>query len=832
MIASDVQNSGELNPERLSESGIEPVTENDPGRTSERAPKSEPAWLTTAFAHLEWARVQHAIEARCRSEGAKRRGLTLASTREETAALLAQTRELMDLLASGDALPLDGLRDVAAHLARIERQGVVESLALHEIRLTLERARALRTFLAQRRERAPALWAICAIDPKLSDLETELDDAIEPDGTLSERASPELRRLRSEIGNLRDRIASRLQELIERYSAVLSDRYFTLREGRYVLPVRRDAHERVVGIVHATSQSGASVFVEPRAIVAHGNRLKMAQAELEREEWRILTALCDRVREHIASMHAAVETLERVDLRHAAARFGRELTATVPELADEPIIELRRARHPALALGGLQVVPNDIAVAAGQALVISGPNAGGKTVLLKVLGLAALMVRHGLPVLADEGSRVGYFDRVLTDVGDAQSTANNLSTFSAHAQNLARILAAAERGVLVLLDEVATGTDPQEGGALACAVVDAVCARGAALAVTTHYEPLKAHAMRAPHLRTASVGFDVERMEPSFRLLLDVPGASSALAVAQRFGVPAAVIEDARARMPEQARDFERLSRELATRTAALAEEERAVSTERVQLAKVRAEEQEKLRELRKRGSEEVARESAALMEQVKGARAELDRARASLKAGGASREQVAASSRSVDAVAVRVSLGGDLATSKPQPVSAQPPLDISRVTIGSAVHVPRLRADATVIEGPTKGRVRIAVGPLKLWVELTELLAPSKSSAAQERKVAPPVAAPNASNDMRQIDNTVDVRGMRVDDALSLVESFVDRMYGSDARVGYVLHGHGSGALRDAIRKHLREHVPLVADCQPAEAADGGDAITLFRLT
>lgn len=802
-------------------------------------PASEPAlasrgWFPTALAHLEWERIEAAVIGRCRSEGGKRRGLPFAGSREETAALLAQAREVMDLLASGEGLPIDDLRDVAGHLARIEREGVVEAAALRDVRVTLTSAQQLRSFLGARRERVPALWSICTIDPTLTNLEGDLDDALDPDGTLSDRASPELRRLRAEIAGLRERIIGRLQEQIARYAAVLSDDYYTVREGRYVLPVRRDAHERVIGIVHGTSQSGASVFVEPRAIVGHGNRLKMAEAELEREEWRILAALCERVREHIHAVYAAVETIERIDQRNAAARFGRDLGGVVPELDDRPRIELRRARHPVLALSEVAVVPNDITLEAGEGIVISGPNAGGKTVLLKLLGLAALMTRHGLPVLVEEGSRVGYFDSVLTDVGDAQSTTNNLSTFSAHARNLAAILDATRRGALVLLDEVATGTDPQEGGALACAVVDALCKQGGALAVTTHYEPLKAHALHAAHLRTASVGFDVERMEPSFHLLMDVPGASSALAVAQRFGVPRAVIDDARARLPEQARDFERLSSELATRVQALREEAAGAARERSALAKVRAEEQEKLRELKRRGSEQVAREAAALLEQVKSARAELDRVRSELKSAAASREQLALAQKSVDAIAARVSLGGDLSPPAQQakPAAAHAPLEASRLIVGAAVHVPRLRADATIIEPPSKGRVRIAVGPMKLWVEASDLFAPGAAAAAggEPRKLA---AAPAAAQlESRTIDNTVDVRGMRVDDAISLVESFVDRLYGADARAGYVLHGHGSGALRDAIRRHLREHVKLVAHCQAAEPEEGGDALTMFRLT
>ena len=793
-------------------------------------PDHAPAWLDKAKEHLEWARLEAAVLARCKGEPARNHGLTMAPDRAQAQLALRECDEMMALLERGEQLPLGALREIEPHLQRIERKGALSLSALVEVLQTLRSARLVRSFLGGQRGRAPLLCAAYSTDPALDALEQQLDDAIEPDGTLSDRASPELRSLRTEIANLRERIIGRLQQLLERYEDVLSDRYYTLRDGRYVLPVRRDAHERVHGIVHGTSQSGSSVFVEPRAVLAHGNRLKMAESELEREQDRVLAALSDQVAEHVPSLRGAADALCELDLRHAAALLGRELGGVVPELTDEPVIALRAARHPLLVLEGVKAVPNDIAVGADRGLVISGPNAAGKTVLLKTLGLFALMVRHGLPIGAAEGSKLGYFERVLTDVGDEQSTERNLSTFSAHITNLVGILRDADAHSLVLLDELATGTDPEQGAALACAILDALSRRGAALAVTTHYEPLKAMSLRDPRLRAASVGFDIERMEPTFRLALDVPGVSNALMVARRFGIPDDVLAFAERALPDQARDFEQLVRALSSEREALYQERSKLERERAELTAVLAAQQERLQTLRKQGDAEVKREVGELTERVRAARGELDRARAAIKAEPENKREIALASKRIADVAARVALGGDLTPAATPSASATPrsALDAAELRPGQRVHVPRLRSEAVIVEGPSKGRVRVAVGPLKLWVDTDGLQTPNASVPA----AAPLPPTPAASTGQgRSSDNTLNLKGMRVDDALSLLETFVDRLRTADNHVGYVLHGHGTGALRDAVRKHLKTVVQQVADVRPADPDEGGDAVTMFSI-
>ncbi|HJK92579.1 MAG TPA: Smr/MutS family protein [Polyangiaceae bacterium LLY-WYZ-15_(1-7)] len=785
---------------------------------------------------LEWARIVDAVGARCRGPLGARMNLPLATTREGAARALAETREVMELLAEDEVLPLDGVQELRGHLQRLSRQGDLDAGALRDVMKTLAAARSLRLFLAKRKERMPALHSACAFDPSLDRLHEELSVAIDPDGTLSDHASPELRRLRGETSNLRERLVRRLDQILIERADILQDSFYTLREGRYVVPVRRDAHEKFEGIVHGTSSSGQSIFVEPRALVAQGNRLKMAQAELEREEARILAELSELVRERLASLRAACDALDHADRRQASARFGRDLDASVLPLAEGAKATLKTARHPLLLLDeDHEVVPSDLSVEAGRGLVISGPNAGGKTVALKNLGLAALMQRAGLPIPAAPGSSCGFFAPVLTDVGDEQSIEKNLSTFSAHVTNLARILKATGSGSLVLLDELAGGTDPQEGAALACALVDTFVRRGAALGVTTHYEPLKAMAAKDERLENAAVGFDVEKMEPTFELLHGVPGASSALAVARRFGIPDEVLATARGVLPEQSRTFDELvrqledqRRELALAKAAVAETERELLTERAKLKERRA-------ALEKKKEKLLDGEAKKLRDMLRRAREDVRQARRLIKKRP--------DENTADEVRRRIEEAAKVAARRPAdqlPEVRGEPIAPEALHLGVKVWVPRLRAVAEVVEGPVRDQVRVAAGALRLWVDVADLTAPpkgttkqgaGKSPAASEGPAPTPQAPATPAKPVQTPDNTLDVRGLRVDEALAMAESFLDRMYGQNEPTAFIVHGIGSGALRDAIRGQLRQDSTYVQSFRGGTREEGGDRTTIVTL-
>lgn len=799
---------------------------------------------------LEWSRLVDAL--RARAVGPLRERLTelpLASTFEATRVALDETAEALATLRNGEPLPLSSVPDVRSSLARVEKLGVLEGFELRDVARSLSLSRVLRKFLAARKSTLPLLHRACPFDPALDALEEEISACIEPSGQLADHASPELRRLRTEVANLRARIVARLEQMLVEHASVVQDRFLTIRDGRYVVPVRTDAHDKIPGIVHGTSGSGATVFIEPRVLVDQQNRLTLAQGEMEAEERRILAQLSELVRERLPTLTVAVESIDHADLKSASARLADDLRAPVPTLIDAPRIQVTRARHPLLALDGGVVVANDLAIEGGHALVISGPNAGGKTVALKLLGMFALMVRAGLPVPASEGGELGFFPLVLSDVGDEQSMQKNLSTFSAHVTSLARILDLATTGALVLLDEVATGTDPGEGGALACAVVDALCRRGAAVGVTTHYEPLKAMATEDPRLRNASVGFDVERMAPTFHVRMDVPGASSALAVAARFGLDRTVIERARTLLPDQTRTFDALVTKLESQYELAVAERRASEAERLAATRIREDAERELAKIRERDRTKLSMEAERTLRMIRDVRDEVKRARAELRTEGRDAALIEAARSALERAQKRIEDDDALSEIRnPADTEGGAPVAAEMLVVGAKVYVPHLRAEMEIVEGPSRGRVRVSGGAVKLWLGLDEIRArdarPTKADAKTEpveeaprerrRRGAPAESAAGAPSEapFPTQDNTIDLRGMRVDDALPLAEAFLDRVYGENRRIAYILHGVGTGALRDAVRARLRDSPRYVRRYRPGSFDEGGDRLTVVELS
>jgi DNA mismatch repair protein MutS2 len=799
---------------------------------------------------LELDRLFAALAARTRSVGGRElaRELPFARTRDEVRARLAASNEATRLHAAGEPLPVAALGDTGDALGRLRVGGVLAPEELRRLAELARAARTLRRFLQSRRSAAPTLFEECATDPTLDEVGDEVHAAFDPGGTLADDASPRLRELRSEYQAARGRMLSRLDELMNRYEGILQDRFVTEREGRYVVPVRSDAHERFPGIVHATSSSGATLFVEPRAVIPMGNRLKMLEADVLREEAAIYARLSGVLGDVLPSLEEAAAAIARADVRAAIAVLAEDLDLRFPEVIDAPRAELVAARHPLLVLDALEaktgdsVVPSDLAVESGRAVVVSGPNAGGKTVALKALGLSALMLRAGLPVAAAEGSRLGIFDVVLTDVGDDQSLHQNLSTFSAHVKNLVAILEEAQPGALVLLDELAGGTDPREGEALAAGVLDSLCARGAAVCATTHYEGLKALALADERFQNASVGFDLATMTPTFRLALGVPGSSSALAVARRFGMPATVLERAERFGAHDERRFDQVVQSLNDERAALGLAREAAETREreAQTAKVRLEAE--LEQVRQHEQRVISREAETLLASLRKSREELRQVQFRLRAKRIDEQGAREAQKAIERVGERLALGGDLerylpgARALPEPRGA---LEQGEVKKGSKVYVPRLRADAEVVELLPDGQLRVAAGIMKLVVPASEVRrsaepVPEVPRDRRSRPGAGPAHAAPAGpleTPLATRDNSVDVRGMRADDAVALATTFLDRSLNDGRRVAFVVHGHGTGALREAIRTELKAS-PYVARFRAGESGEGGDGVTVVWLS
>ena len=798
---------------------------------------------------LEYDRVLAALADRCVSEMGKAlaRELPFADTRDAVRRYAGEGREASELLDGGEPMPVLALSDVSQALGRIGASGVLASHEIREVGKSLAAARTLRRFLGARRSRLPALHDACTTDASLDTLADELASAFDPDGTLSDRASPRLKELRGEYHTARQRMLARLEDLMNKYEAILQDRFVTEREGRYVVPVRSDAHERFPGIVHATSASGATLFVEPRAVIPMGNRLKVLEAEVQREELAIYAALSSRIHEGLASVLAAVDALARADVRAATARLAADLGLSYPKITDEPRLALKEARHPLLLLDTIDdtgrpnarrtadldaVIPSNLAIGGRHAMVVSGPNAGGKTVALKTMGLVALLVRAGLPVPCADTSVVGVFDVVLTDVGDDQNLTKNLSTFSAHVRNLVRILDDTQPGALVLLDELAGGTDPREGEALAAGMLDSLTARGGAVVVTTHYEGLKALALADDRFENASMGFDLPTMSPTFRLAEGIPGSSSALAVARRFGMPGTVIERAERFLSREDVQFETVVKKLNDERAGL-ELARADAERRGQEAEdVRRALAEELRAMKEREQRVVSKEAEALLGAVRRAREELREAQAKLRSKKLETNAVKEAQLIVDRVAAQVAVGGLLEPKSLAPIAPPVVADAPPVKKGGRVWVARLRAEADVLEVLPDQTIRVQAGPLKLVVDPSEVRLVTPEPAAKPRTAAVKGSDPPGLDvPVQTADGTCDLRGLRADDAISMAVSFLDRAINDNRRVCFLLHGHGTGALKEAVRKELKDS-PYVRYFRPGTNNEGGDGVTVVWMT
>jgi len=789
------------------------------------------------LAELGWPRLLEALAGRCRTPGGRARALALPFLDGPAAArdALASVSEARTLSEEGTALPLSGAGDVREALARAAKGGVLPPLELREVASLARAAARTRSALASRSAALPRLWAGAEALSGDEGLADDLESAVEPSGAISDRASPALAALRERSRGLHRALKSHVEALLgdEDLSRHLRDAYFTIRNERYVLPVRASARSQVPGIVHNASQSGQTLFVEPEGMVELGNELAISNAMAAEEEERILRELSAAVGARAAGLSRDLEALSALDLLEAEARLASDLDAQAPEVTDPADgFSLADLRHPLLVLRGRPVVASDVKLLPPQrALVVSGPNGGGKTVAVTAVGLSALMLRAGLPVAAGRGSRLPFFSSVRAAVEEHGDLARDLSTFTAHLTAVRAIAEDSGPGTLALVDEIAADTDPREGAALAAAILEDLLGRGATVLVTTHLDELKALALTDPRFANARVGFDAERLAPTFQLHLGSPGSSSAVEVARRVGLPDSVVSRARAA--------------LAGRGGALGEALRALEGERARIEADRASlarerEAARGREAAARRREEAAaraeREAAArvareLSGELEAARAEVRRVLAELQSAPAVRKATEAA-RQLDEWAATVDRAASVATSRAATVSEAAPG--SPIEPGTRVRVASLGQEGEVLE-VSGDEALVRLGALRIRRALRDLLplrgkpspAPAFARGASERleSAREARAAPLAAREPR-----LDVRGMRVEELRREVDLFLDRLLAEGAEDCVVLHGHGTGALKQALRDHLAAS-PYVSGFRPGDDHEGGDAVTRIRL-
>lgn len=790
--------------------------------------------------HLEWDRVLARLAEHCRGPvaAAQAHDLAFAEDMSELADRQARTTEARALLDRGFGPPVGSVPEVAGAASRAARGGVLEAEELVALGQHLDTAARCRKYLVDVAGQAPALAAVARELADLPGLGRELLDTFDERGGLQDSASGELGFLRGRVANLHEGLKQQIHSLLSdsEYEGMLQDEYYTIREDRYVLPIKSGHKRHVPGIVHGWSQTGATVYIEPQAVMEANNRLLMAQADVDREVRRILGRLSKMVGEEAAAIRRSQEALATLDLAMAAGRLSKELDATPPTI-ERGALSLRRARHPLLALAGISVVPNDLELQEGQrVLVVTGPNTGGKTVALKTVGLCTLMALCGLHVPAAPGSRIPRVPGVFTDIGDPQSLDEAHSTFSGHLANITAILNALRPGSLVLLDELAVGTDPAQGAALAQAILEALADREALGLVTTHYETLKVLPFQDPRFRNGAMGFDASTASPTYHLRYDVPGSSSALATAQRLGLDRAIVARATELAgPQQAR-LQAVIETLEAEAAQLrkAREQAESEKRKAEVSRTSAEALEE--KWRKRLREGLATERDQALREARQARDEIERLRRQLKA-----PELKGDADFLDKKRGRVErVIGQLADARAsaQAQAAGPPLDKRELRIGQKVHVLSLGNDAEITRLPDdRGRVEVRAGILTATVDLSDLRPPGKRPKGLPEPDGPKPKQPQPRGPVswddappQTPDNTVDVRGMRADDAMEEVERFLDVQYERDAQIAFVIHGHGTGALKKLIRAWLAKS-RYVRDQRPGLPHEGGDGVTAVLL-
>ena len=750
------------------------------------------------------------------------------------ALLQDQTAEAAQLLAEQAQATIGGARDIRPALARASRGGRLTAAELLEIGETLDAtarfAERLRTW------RGEQLGAIRdELDPA-PELAERIGRSIDEGGDLLDSASAELGAIRKRLRTAQDRVRERLNAMLRssQMAGLIGEPIVTVRAGRYVIPIRAEAKGRVKGIVHDQSASGATLFVEPLTVVELNNAWTEATLAEAREQERILDELSRAVEGRASDLRASLEALSRADVWLARARLASAMDGARPTVADDAA-ELLSARHPLLGAGA---VPIDLRIGdrfGYRALVVTGPNTGGKTVSLKTLGLLALMHQAGMRVPAAEGARLPVFRRVMADIGDEQSIAQSLSTFSSHLRNVVRFVAHAGPATLVLLDEVGAGTDPAEGSALAMAIVARLLNAGATVAATTHYAELKTFATEHPGVSNAAVEFDVATLRPTYRLTIGLPGKSQAFAIAERLGLPGEILADARDRISAEHASMEEtlaaiaraeeaqkaaLEAAQADRAAAAGERERA----RDGIARARREAGELLTEARRSADRLVERAER----EVADLRRELTRQR-NLATGRRS-----ASTAALDEMTRRAARAREESVIRPADEAA----DTDEAPVDDAGPQPRpgLWGRSRTL-GQTGRIVEVSgrTGRVTLETEGARLVIPSDDVEVVPEPVSGPAPRDLEAEEMRRraaarVSPSLDLHGERVEAALERLHAYLDDaiLAGLDSVV--IVHGIGTGALRRAVRDALREH-PRVRSQRGGRKDEGGDGATVAEF-
>jgi DNA mismatch repair protein MutS2 len=774
---------------------------------------------------------------------------------QEARRRLAYTTEASHLIDLRADAGVQGAHDIRPSLARAAREGVLSTNDLLEVLATTSSAIHVARLLEKLNpEEFPLLHRLGMDIPQRPHIARRIEETISEEGEVLDTASPTLRKLRFDIRGANSRLQERLRTLVSEFGHVLQEPIVTIRSDRYVIPVKAENRGQVRGIVHDQSSSGATVFIEPMAVVELNNRLRQLQIEERQEIERILRVLSSEIGNEADALRLDVELLAEFDFHLAKARYGRMMRCTEPTLNDQGCINLRNARHPLLTG---KVVPINFHIGRDFFMVvITGPNTGGKTVALKTVGLLTLMAQAGLHIPVEEHSEIAVFEEVFADIGDEQSIEQSLSTFSSHLSRIIEIIRRIEQEIqretpdirgkmaetlvgtpesrrlraLVLLDELGAGTDPSEGSALARAILTFLLERHVTTVATTHYSELKAFAHEQPGVVNASVEFNIETLSPTYRLSIGLPGRSNALAIAKRLGLDERIIERGREFLGSAGVRMENLLEGLQSERKAVEDERFHLSMERAEAEYQRQQlEQDRynLEEQRARILNEARAQAQRELEEVQRA---LAKVKVEVKRASMPRERVNEARQQVRNLEEQVAK-----VQAPRRPGKKAGTQLEKIegplSIGDTVRVLSFGQNAELVGlSADRSEAEVQMGALKFRVSVDNIERLSKHHAAAGERAAPAVVLPSYE-DRPEIAMQLDMRGWRVEHALEELDSYLNDAVMSGMSSVRILHGKGTGALRTAVREELAHH-PLVKSYTSASPQEGGDGVTVVKLS
>lgn len=737
---------------------------------------------------------------------------------------LEETAEMVALLESGDSFPLNFFADIHPLLQEAsEKRFLAADHCLKFLKL-LKLCRVLKKTL-EKKDDAPLLqaWSL-GLDP-LTPLLKEIGICISDEGEINENATPELKQAIREVATAKQKLESRIAKLFSSSTIkeALQDSYITEREERLVIPVRAEYRSRVDGIVHDSSGSGQTLFIEPTQIIPLNNQLKINKLKVEQEKFRILQALTLQILEHWEQLEENLRVLTQLDLIHAKARLAKLMQAQKCAMNVDGTVNLLEARNPELILDKQTVIPNDISWDKSvRAIIISGPNTGGKTVTLKTLGLMSLMARIGLFLPAKEGSAIGFFPEVYADIGDDQSIHLNLSTFSGHLQKIILILHHAQPGALILLDELGIATDPFEGAALAEAILMELNNKNVVTLVSTHYLSLKMLAQTNKAFLNACTEFDLESLSPTYRLIFGVPGHSAALDTAQRLGLPGDIIDNARKIYNAKDNRSENLLQDLTRQKFLLEQDKISIEEKSAEINKLEAEQKFLTDKLRSEDNEYQRNKAKRLQSYLREAKHEIRKLLKEIKESKDA-PKIRRVEKQIHAMG-RVPLS---ATGKDFSEWDVPP---EKLREGDSVLVENFGTVGVLLEPPDgKKKVRIKLGNLTTVVETGQLKGNARKPRAQkqpDQKLEIQVQSDHAT----KTQTSCDLRGMNSEEALNAMEQFLSQAVVNKVYHVKIIHGHGMGTIKKLTRDFL-ETTGLCKSFHPGSREEGGDGITVVEL-